>query len=88
MLRISPIESGNHHAVLRLEGSVAGPWVAALREVCQQLVTEGRPVELNMAEVTFVDQKAAALLLGLQSQGIQLVACSPFVEQQLGMRPD
>jgi anti-anti-sigma regulatory factor len=83
MLRIDSVESGNHYAVLRLEGRVAGPWVAELREVCERLLNAGRPVELDMAEVTFVDQAAATLLQGLKSRGIQLIACSPFVEQQL-----
>ena len=83
MLRISPIESGNHHAILRLEGTVAGPWVTELKNVCEKVVCEGRPLKLNLADVTFVDQQAAALLLNFRSRGIQLVACSPFVEEQL-----
>ena len=83
MLRISHIESGNHYAILRLEGTIVGPWVAELNNVCEKVVSEGRPLKLNLADVTFVDQQAAALLLNLRSRGIQLVACSPFVEEQL-----
>lgn len=83
MLRISPIQSGNHHAILRLEGTVAGPWVAELKEVCEKVVSEGRALELDLAEVTFLDQPAAALLLNFRSQGIPLVGCSPFVAEQL-----
>ena len=83
MLRISPIESGNHHAILQLEGTVAGPWVAELKNVCEQVLSEGRPLKLNLADVTFVDQQAALLLLNFRLRGVQLVACSPFVEEQL-----
>ena len=83
MLRISTIESGNHHAILRLEGRVAGPCVAELSSACENLPGKGRALELDFAGVSFVDPNRVALISGLKSRGIALAGCSPFVEHQL-----
>jgi len=83
MLRISPTPSGNHHILLRLEGRLVGPWVAELRVACEKLLGEGHALELNLAEVSFLDPAGAALLTGIRAQGVQLSECSPFVLEQL-----
>ncbi len=83
MLRISTIESGNHYAILRLEGRLAGPWVAQLSDTCERLLREGCALELDFAGVSFVDPDGVALVSDLKSRGIALTRCPPFVEQQL-----
>jgi ABC-type transporter Mla MlaB component len=83
MLRISPIDSGNHRAILRLEGRVAGPWVAELRTACEKVLGEGRTLDLNLAEVSFLDQAGVGLLANVRARGVQLRECSPFVAEQL-----
>jgi anti-anti-sigma regulatory factor len=83
MLRISSIVGGNHHAILRLEGRVAGPWVAELRTACERVLGEGRALELNLAEVSFLDPAGVALLANVRERGVPLLACSPFVAEQL-----
>ena len=83
MLKISLVDSGNHLVTLRLEGRVAGPWVTEVQKACEKLLSEGRSLELDLAEVSFVDDSGITLLTGLSSRGISLVECSPFVEEQL-----
>ena len=83
MLRIYSIDSGNHHIILRLEGRVAGPWVAELWRACEKVLGEGRALKLNLAEVSFVDPGGIALITSLRSRGISLTGCTPFVEEQL-----
>jgi len=75
--------SGNHHAILRLEGRVAGPWVAELRTACERVLGEGRALELNLAEVSFLEPAGVALLANVRKRGVRLLACSPFVAEQL-----
>jgi len=41
MLKISCVENGNQTVTLKLEGSVAGPWVAEVKKVCDTLSTKG-----------------------------------------------
>ncbi len=83
MLRITPTDSGNHHAIFRLEGRVAGPWVTELWKVCEEVLSEGRVLELNLAEVSFLDPAGVNLLTKVRARGVELTDCSPFVAEQL-----
>ena len=83
MLKISQIEPTNHVVTLRFEGRVAGPWVAEAQKASEKVLTEGRALKLDLAEVEFLDAAAVALLFGLRSRGVVFVECSPFVEAQL-----
>ncbi len=83
MLRITPIEGGNHRVVLRLEGRVSGPWVGELSEVCEEALGNGAPLVLSLAEVSFLDTAGVALLTRLQARGVEVVDCSIFVKEQL-----
>ena len=83
MLKISQAEKANHSVTLKLEGRVVGPWVGELRQVCETLLTEGRALKLDLAEVTFADADGVAVLTGFKTRGVTLKNCSPFVEEQL-----
>jgi ABC-type transporter Mla MlaB component len=66
-----------------LEGRVAGPWVIELWKACEKVLGEGRALELNLAEVSFLDPAGVSLLTKVRSRGVELVDCSPFVTAQL-----
>ena len=83
MLRISEIESGNGWVVLKLEGSVVGPWVEELRKACETLREREKAVKLDMNDVSYVDRSGVVLLLGLRRQNVLLEGCSPFVTEEL-----
>ena len=83
MLRISPVDPGTHHFVLRLEGRIGGPWVIELCEACEKIIAEGRPLKLDMAEVSYLEPAGIALLSSISARGVKLLACSPFVAEQL-----
>lgn len=80
MLRISEVAPSNPGVTLRLEGRMTGPWVEEARQVCERILTSGRALKLELAEVEFLDATGAALLERLRSQGVRLVGCSPFVQ--------
>jgi ABC-type transporter Mla MlaB component len=88
MLRISEIQPPNHGVTLRLEGRVAGPWVAELLKACEDVLAAGRVLKLDLGEVEFLDASGVALLSSLRSRGVPLIACSMFVETQLKASPD
>ena len=88
MLKISLEDSGNHGALLRLEGRVVEPWTSELRKTCEQLLSEEKALKLHMAEVTFADRAGLDLLRHLKSRGVLLVECSPFTEEQMKGIPD
>jgi len=83
MLRITPVDSGNHKVVLRLEGRVSGPWVSELGEACEKVLTVGKSLELNLAEVSFLDGAGIGLLMSIQTRGVELVDSTIFVKEQL-----
>jgi len=83
MLKISLENGADNGANLRLEGRIAGPWIAELNQICEKLLRENRQVNLIMAEVAFLDRAAAQLLAKLKSRGVMLTDCSPFTAEQL-----
>lgn len=87
MLKISPIEPVNDHTTLRLEGRLAGPWVAAAREACEGVLREGRSLHLHLADVEFLDSLGVTLLGELRARGVCIIECSPFVAAQLKEPP-
>jgi hypothetical protein len=88
MLKISLENGGNNAVTLRLEGRIAGPWIAELRDLCEKLLKENQRVSLLMADVAFLDRSAAQLLARLKSRGVILSDCSPFTAEQLKGFPE
>ena len=83
MLRISLIDSRSNQITLRLEGRVAGPWVSELWKACEKVLGDGQALELNLADVSFLDLAGATLLAQIRARGVELSGCSPFVAEQL-----
>jgi anti-anti-sigma regulatory factor len=83
MLKISQVESTGCAVTLRLEGRVVGPWVAELRQSCEQALAQGRSLTLRLRDVDFLDASGVALISSLQARGVHLTDCPPFVEAQL-----
>jgi len=83
MLRISITESVNDTATLRLEGHIAGAWIAELGEACERLLQSGCKVRLDLADVSLIERAGFDLLASLSHRAVALVRCSPFQEEQL-----
>lgn len=73
----------NHSVTLKLEGRVVGPWVEELRQICELALGEGRPLRLDLADVSYADGDGITALTDIKSRGAELNNCSPFVELQL-----
>ena len=74
---------GKAATTLRLEGQILGPWVDALRDVCERALTGGEQVDLDLGEVSFVDLRGVELLRSLAARGVATANCSGFVAEQL-----
>jgi ABC-type transporter Mla MlaB component len=83
MLRISRIESSSGEVILRLEGSLNGPWVDELRSCCATVCKNGHQPSLDLTEVLFVDCKGLALLRTLRKSNVGLAGCSLLLAEQL-----
>ncbi|MGA2451366.1 MAG: hypothetical protein ABTD50_22130 [Polyangiaceae bacterium] len=81
MLRISSNVTTSGITSLLLEGSLAGPWVDALRDALNGC--DGN-VELDLSAVRFVDAEGAALLRSVLGKRVTLCRSSAFVASLLG----
>lgn len=83
MLRISTTESAKNGATLRLEGQLAGPWIDELHHACERILSAGRPLTLDLGDVSLIDRSGLALLASLARRAVVLAGCSPFHTEQL-----
>ena len=75
MRRINTQGTGGE-MTLTLEGKLAGPWVTELERSWQaaSATAAGRPLRVNLNEVTFIDSAGKSLLATMHRHGVQLVA--------------
>jgi hypothetical protein len=73
MVRITTEEHGNS-VVLRVEGSLRGPWVAELEKVWHGKRGSGRQLLLKLEGVSYVDDDAKALLTRMLQDGMDVTA--------------
>jgi ABC-type transporter Mla MlaB component len=83
VLRISEIESNGDAATLRLEGRAVGALVAEVIDACERYLSKGSRLTLDLADLSFADREAIALLQVLKSRGVALTNCSPFLKEEL-----
>jgi len=83
MLKITRVTSLNHEAILRMDGSVTGPWVELLRTSAESVVEAGIRLTLDLENVYFLDCEGVALLKNLINSGTQLKNVPPFVAEQI-----
>jgi len=86
MLKISQAAAANHSTTLKLEGRLVGPWVGELRQVCESLLDEGQKLDLDLTDVSYADASGVSALASLESRGVTISKCSPFVKEQLKSR--
>jgi len=83
MVRISESGSSDGIQAIRLEGRVVGPSVTEVQTYCQRILSQGLPMTIDLAEVSFLDTKGIGLFRDLMSQQVRLLNCSPFVNELL-----
>lgn len=84
MLKIT-IQNPCSDAILKLEGSLKGPWVDELRKawLTTANLAAGQPVSVDLAGVTFADALGRDLLLRMRKEGVALNGGSSFLRQLL-----
>jgi len=85
MLRIQ--REANGQVVLRISGRLD---VEGLLELKQLLQSEeaGRPIVLDLRELTLVDQEAVRFLGQCDSNGIELQNCAPYIGEWIERQRD
>ena len=84
MLRITRLSQKGRGLTIKLEGEIVGAWVGAVRDACA--VRRRRRRRLDLAAVTYVDAAGVQLLRDLMAEGVELTACSSFVDELLRLQ--
>ena len=85
MIRITHVSSLGAALVLKVEGKLLEPWVDELLQACTGGPSGGRPIQLDLSALHFVDAAGASLLRDLIRQGIQVTKCSGYVAELLSV---
>ena len=85
MLRIQ--REANGEVVLRISGRLDGENLAELKQLLQSEEV-GRPIVLDLRELTLVDHKAVGFLRECDSDGIKLKNCPPYVCEWIARQRD
>jgi anti-anti-sigma regulatory factor len=87
VLRIT-IQRTSDVALMKLEGSVKGPWVDELQQawLTSAKMPGGKPMSIDLGAVSFIDAKGRNLLLQMQREGVALKGASGFLRQVLEER--
>jgi ABC-type transporter Mla MlaB component len=83
MVRISEIEVTGDAATLRLEGRVLKALVDDVKSACEEHLSKGYRLTLDLGDLSFADRDGIALLRELMQRGVALANCSPFLNQEL-----
>jgi hypothetical protein len=73
MLRITVQEDGSVWR-LHLAGRLAGAWVAEAENMWRSASVSGKPLEIDMREVTGVDEAGRCLLRAMNHAGARFIA--------------
>ena len=82
VLRITQIPNRDT-VTLKLEGKLLHPWVPELRSASLAASSAGRPLRLDLQQLSFADDLGAQTLRELISHGAKIAACSDFISELL-----
>jgi anti-anti-sigma regulatory factor len=83
MLKITTIHDDGKNRVLKLEGKLLAGWVEELRDACRLARTDCGQLQLDLRDLSFVDDSGIRVLHELIRQNVRVTTASPFVSELL-----
>jgi len=83
MLKITPAILSEQESALRLDGRVAGQWVALLRESAESVLADGLRLTIDLQNISYIDCEGIVLLKSLIERGADAVNAPLFVNEQI-----
>ena len=68
---------------MRLDGRVAGQWVALLKDSAESALNEGLKLTIDLRNISFIDCEGIVLLKALIERGVDPINASLFVNEQI-----
>lgn len=86
MLKITAQRKNGAMVILKLTGKIHGEWVALLADECRKAQRAAKQVALDLAEVTYIDDRGLRVMQSLSPEQIRVINCPAFVAELLGQR--
>jgi anti-anti-sigma regulatory factor len=83
MFRITRMVGDDSVEILKLEGTLQGPWVDETHDAYAASAAGTSGICLDLSGLTFVDEVGAALLRELIRGGTRVVGCSSYIAELL-----
>jgi hypothetical protein len=77
MIRVTKTEQPSR-SIITVDGDLSGDHIAVVETCCTQAVSNGKPVQLFLRDVTTVDQAGRTMLSRLAGQGISLLGSGVY----------
>jgi ABC-type transporter Mla MlaB component len=87
MLRITRMVGDGSIEILKLEGTLRGPWVDETHGAHALSAAATSRIGLDLSGLTFADEAGAALLRELIRGGASVVGCSSYIAELLQLSP-
>jgi ABC-type transporter Mla MlaB component len=71
---------------IKLEGEILEPLVGTLRDACSKRNLRSKLLRLDLAGVRYADAAGVQLLRDLTRAGIEITACSSFIDELLRLK--
>ena len=81
MLRLTRTTRLPHEVVLVVEGQIVAEWVELLEAECLELLGIDQKLFLDLADVSYLDQRAVRLLRELAARSVTIINCPPLVDE-------
>jgi anti-anti-sigma regulatory factor len=72
------ISNASDRLTLRLDGSLAGPWVDEFRKALG--ACEGAPITVDLSHTTFADGHGRQVLAEAKARGVRFITAGPLME--------
>jgi ABC-type transporter Mla MlaB component len=83
MLRITKVHENGTKVVLKLEGKITDEWATLLDGECRAALQGRNTVELDCADVNFLDEKGIEVLKNLPRTQVTLIGAPEYVTELL-----
>ncbi len=77
MIRVTKTEERSR-SIITVDGDLSGDHIAVVETCCTQAVSNGKPVQLFLRDVTTVDQAGRTLLSRRAGQGVSLLGSGVY----------
>jgi hypothetical protein len=87
MLRMIRMLDARRGEMIKLDGSLHGPWVEEVRKAYDATADHASLIRLDLTDLTYLDEDGRELLAEWIRRGAEVTACSRYVSAVLRLEP-